>query len=131
MSATETTPPAFRAFVEHRADLINEFPDGEFYRSDVRAELREHIHSLISQDVILSVGSKRLDTDSEHVNTYTVARFAVSERAQSIVEDVMDSRTETICPCGHSGVRNCGEWYECSADICDREFARDELEVGR
>jgi len=132
MSTLAQGSPEDRAFegrVEANADLVNAVPRKRFTRDEISPRLAEHLDSLRSKGIIDRAASETRDSDGEDdTSTYTVAVFEVVEEAVTIADRVTDTR-DALCPCGHAGLRNCGDHYECKAEFCAREFARDELEV--
>lgn len=132
MSTLAQGTPSDREFhqtVKSRADLVTELPQSEFVRADLSEALAVKVDSLRSQGIIDRVDTERRDSQArDRTSTYSIAVFVVDDRAREIAEAVVDSR-DPICSCEHGGLRNRGEYFECSADFCDREFAREDLEV--
>jgi len=119
----------FYQLVQSRADLVTELPQSEFVRADLADPLAARVDSLRSQGIIDRVDTETRDSQGrDRTSTYTVAVFVVDDRAREIAETVVANR-DPICPCDHGGLRNCGDHFQCSAEFCDREFARDDLEV--
>jgi len=109
---------------ETRADVVLSYPDGEFRASDIRESLRRHLPRLQEAGVAVVV-DRYEDAANKFLHVYRIA-----DRARAAAQRQQETR-DSICPCGHSGVQNCGDHYECAFGLCEREFARDELEVDR
>lgn len=56
--------------------------------------------------------------------------YKINEQARNIAEQQVETR-DPMCPCGHSGFENHGEFYTCGFDLCPNTYARAHLEVGR
>lgn len=61
------------------------------------------------------------------VRSYYTA-WKVDEHAWAYARKIRDGRT-ALCPCGHAGLGNHGDHYECGFAGCDGVFTRSELEV--
>jgi hypothetical protein len=121
---------SFEYYVEANADAVAALPDGEFTRDEIDDRLADELDKLRSKGIIDRVDTEIRDGDSRSRSTYEVAVFAVVEQARSVAKRVTDTR-DAITPCGHGGLSNCGDHYECQADFCAREFAAEDLEVDR
>ena len=122
---SEAGQSASRILQSH-VDYLHELPSPPetFYASDDPAEGNSTRRRLIEAGIIEKAGHEsQEDGDTEYRrNKYCVAMWA-HEKVREIVSD-----RETLCPCGHGGVRNCGEHFECGFALCDQQFDRDELE---
>jgi len=107
---------------KNRSDRILAYPEGEFEVGDLPDELQRELPELQAQGIALVV-DHFLDAANKQRNIYRIA-----SRAREAAREAVDNR-DPYCPCGHAGFRNCGDHYECVFDLCEREFARDELEV--
>lgn len=122
--------PSDREFYQHvkaRADLVNAVPREPFLREDVSDGLADKLNELRSQGIIDRVGTEERKAANER-STYDLAEFALDDRAREIADDVVSNR-DAICPCGHTGLSNCGDHYECTYALCERAFAREDLEA--
>lgn len=117
------------SMVRNYADLLNWLPDPPetFYMDDLPKSFVGEIRSLAQEEVIAKEGWEAYDEEDGRSNNtrrvWQVESWA-SERAAEIV-----AARDAVCPCGHAGVQNCGDHYECGFVACDESFARDELEV--
>jgi len=109
----------------HHIDLWDDLvdgPDDEFREQDVP----EHGHATF---VKLSRYSSILNRRTENVDgADTREVYSFRPRMWGRIETALEERDEW-CPCGHGGFQNHGDYYTCSYDGCDQQFARDELEV--
>jgi hypothetical protein len=55
-------------------------------------------------------------------------RWRLADWAAELAAETVAQR-DAMCPCGHAGLRNCGDHYQCGVEWCDRRFGRGELEV--
>lgn len=118
--------PSVTQMIRRHADWLATLPrDDDFPRADVPDEYHGDFESLRKTPAIEIVGEES-NTNRANRERY---RYSVADWAVAMLEDTLDER-ETICPCGHSGMSNCGDHYECSFELCEREFERDELEAG-
>jgi len=138
-SARRYRDKSLKQIIQNRADTILQFPDGEFDKEDLDPAPAAQVKYFYHQDVLDVVGQREIrlteeivDENGESKTTektrYTVHKYSVNDRAREIAEDVVAQR-DPIAPCGHSGVRNCGDHFECCCPVCDETFDRDELEV--
>lgn len=116
---TGTGAEAIRKYV----DWINELPgreDGPWRMSDGDVPGSLPVKLLRDRDVIevLTPPNRPANEEAE----WQVTSFAaeVADRAERY----------TPCPCGHAGLSNKGEHFECGFDYCDMRFTREQLEVG-
>ena len=56
---------------------------------------------------------------------HTVTTWAVPERVYECAESWHNGRDAPL-PCGHKGLSNCGDYFECYYEGCDQEFSREE-----
>lgn len=113
-----------KIYARTHADEILAFPEGRFMRCDLPDALGEYIAEYVESNVISVVGTET-DGYAKPINVYTV-----EDEAREIARRTADTR-DAVCPCGHSGVQNHGQHYQCCFDLCDRTFSRDELEGDR
>lgn len=97
-----------------------------FIEADVPDEMVGQFRALRRTNAIEIVGSEPSPDHTAHSRD----RYALSADAQALVLATLDQR-DPICPCGHAGFQNVGDGFVCQFELCDRQFARDELEVDR
>jgi hypothetical protein len=109
--------------VESHADELKQLPrDEAFTAAEVpvtNARLKRWQHAAVVETV------ERVP-DSEGNTSPGRWTYQLTDPAKSKLDDLLETR-DTICPCGHSGVRNEGDHYQCLFDDCDRRFERSEL----
>jgi len=132
MSSTKKTitEVARQEWIDGHSGLIHELPDGEFIREDLPEQIQEYVDTLRRHEVIERVDTVMRDGKGTSRHRYRLAVFEVAEDAAERAQQLRDER-DAICPCGHSGVANRGDHFECGCIACFREFSRDELEVDR
>lgn len=120
------TPDA-KARIHDHVDLLAFLPDPPetFHASLLPAKSHGDLRKLCRHGLIEKVGRATYEFSNSRNDRweYQIARWAVEE-----IERVVENR-DVICPCGHGGMSNRGDYYECGFGLCDREFERDELEV--
>lgn len=114
-------------FTRSYADHIVAMPDGKFTRRDLDDSLRQLIDGLIENDVLVRAGR---ETVEDRRGSHLLYKYRVRERARDVAENIVQNRN-AICPCGHGGVSNHGDYYTCAFEACDRHYGRDELEEGQ
>jgi hypothetical protein len=117
----------FERHVESNADVVQALPRGSFTREAVSGELAAHLDHLRSKGILARTGTETRDADAGG-SDYEIAVFELTDAAIKIADRVTETR-DAICPCGHAGLRNCGDYYECQAAFCAREFKRSDLEA--
>jgi len=105
------------------ADVIDAFPAGEFRRVDVDPALRDRVTDLSKTPIVRVVDQERTADGTRNV-------YRVHDEARRIATRTVAER-DAICPCGHSGVVNHGDHFECGFDACDRRFDRASLSQER
>jgi len=120
------TPAATRK-IRINADLLSVLPDPPetFYAADVPGDNRGTIESLYRVGAVEKVGWDSYDEDDRWNDR---REYRLRRWANEVVEETIENR-DAVCPCGHGGMRNRGDYYECAYEPCDQEFDRDELEV--
>lgn len=126
------------AIIKARADELNLCPDGWFYpRVDLDEENRDAVFAIVKR--LADRGAIR--TRTVHENDDDEGRddnnggakwqrhreYRITDRTQEFVNEVLEHRN-AILPCGHSGMTNCGDYYECSFELCDKEFSREDID---
>lgn len=109
-----------RNSIRSNADLIVAWPDGWFTKDDIADEAWGQLRSY-AQTRAIEVRSNGLPRDAPN-------RYRVADHYAEIARETVNER-DALCPCGHAGLVNQGEYYECAFDLCDREFAREELDA--
>lgn len=117
MTATSTLAPGRDWMIKGESDILTSLPRGSWRVDEVGPEWTE-LRGLYANDLIVKTGEVSRDGSSVE----TVGVYSVPEHVRELVNRVVRQR-ESICPCGHSGVRNRGDHYECTSDRCNREFA--------
>lgn len=117
--------PSVTQMIRRHADWLALLPqDEEFPRVEVPDEYHGDFESLRRTPAIEVVGSEENPyRENRERYLYELAAWAVE-----MLEETLEER-ETVCPCGHSGLQNRGDHYECSFALCEQTFSRDELEV--
>jgi len=115
-----------RDWIRTHADLIYELPDGRFEAADVDDVTETQIQALRRKQVLDRVADRHVGKEREC--SYRVGVFEVDSDAEQLAAEVVEGR-DAICPCGHAGIQNCGDHYECLFDGCDETYARDQLKV--
>lgn len=118
---------SFERHVESNADVVQALPRESFTREDVPDAVADQLIGLRLKGIVARVGTEYRQAATGRSN-YEVAVFAVTDAATEIADRVTETR-DALCPCGHAGLRNRGDHYECQADFCAREFERSDLEV--
>jgi hypothetical protein len=90
---------------------IRELPDGDW----VAARKRK----LQTFDAVMIADRSPGHSDEPH--TYQVASWA-----WDLAVEMAENR-DHLCPCGHSGIHNRGDFYECRYPGCDERFSRAEV----
>jgi hypothetical protein len=109
-------------------DLLAELPapPTNFYAADVPDACMGTFQALVQDGVIEKVERETYpDADSARWRW----RFRVSDRLHELAVEFRETE-QTPCPCGHRGIRNRGDYYECRFEPCDREFDRAEIDEG-
>lgn len=119
MATDGQLPNGHRNTARAYADAICAFPDEQFKRSDLQPPLQSALDDLKETPVIAVVDQVRTCEIIE--NIYEVTSEALEE-AESTV-----ATRDPVCPCGHSGLRNQGDHYQCGFRACDDQFDRNEL----
>lgn len=121
-----------QTLIQRHLDFMAELPgpDETFAASDIDDPHANALTSMERRGIVRQVERERYD------NTDAVASDGVKYRwryrltpAAARVRDELLADRDTICPCGHGGVRNCGDHYVCLYEPCDRQFERDELDL--
>lgn len=124
--STVTYSQSLTQQITHNADfIVEELPEGEsFLRSDLRDGwwLSKTLRKLRQRDVVHV--EDIVTVDGQGVNVYRVPQH-IYDRAVECIEDRDDSVAPL--PCGHLGLRNCGDHFQCNYDGCDRQFSREEV----
>lgn len=129
MSSSKTiTDLSRQEWIDGHSGLIYELPDGEFLRRDLPEPIREYVDPLRFREIIHRVDTQMREGKEGSRHSYRIAVFEVADDAADRAQQLRDER-DAICPCGHSGVANRGDHFECRCVACFREFSRDELEV--
>lgn len=106
----------------NRADEILAMPQGRFFSQDLAPQLSQEIRYFKNTAAVEIVDTERTE-DGKIRNIYRV-----EPQARRVAQQQAETR-DAVCPCGHAGVQNHGDHYECCFDLCDRKFTRDQLEV--
>lgn len=111
-------------------EIDHYFPLREpFEQSESDPKVAEHAvdapHWLVKQlhsDEVLQILRKE---------TWQKRRIRVWQINPKVVDVVRATvrNAETILPCGHPGLCNRGDTYQCRLDFCDEEFERSEVSV--
>jgi len=121
--------------IQSKADIVLEYPEGRFALEDIDNDvLRGYIKELHHNKILVKISERTVvdsdfDAEGNHVEKtrYQVNEFKVTDKARDIAREVVQNR-EFELPCGHAGIRNCGDHIECSNPICDAQYDRAELE---
>ena len=99
--------------VRSNADTIVQWPTEPFHHDDVEewGMLRS-----FAQDGIVAT-----EPGDDGKTTYQLR-----SKFRQLAEETIEER-DAICPCGHAGVSNQGDHYECAFDGCTETFSREEL----
>jgi hypothetical protein len=112
--------------VRENADLLTNLPspDEWWYSDDVQLP-QSKFQEFYSTGLIEHYGDTRVSSenssDPEHRWRWIVNAVAY-ERAQKVVET-----RDSLLPCGHAGLCNTADGYECAFQYCDRVFDREEV----
>jgi hypothetical protein len=109
-------------------DLLGYLPDPpeKFHAFDLPKSKHGVLRRMDEDGIIEKVGKESYDhLENTHNDrwAYRIEPWVVEK-----VRDILNHR-DSVCPCGHAGVHNCGDHFECTFDLCDQEFDREELEV--
>jgi N6-adenosine-specific RNA methylase IME4/general stress protein YciG len=120
--------------IHNKADLILSYPEGRFSYEDLEDEvLQGHIRELYHKNILVKTGERTVidsefaDGRHEERTRYRVNEFRVADAAREEARQVVANR-DLEMPCGHSGIQNHGDHYQCSNPICSREFDADTVE---
>jgi len=108
-------------------DWLHELPDPPetFRRSDIPEGHRPDFDALLKTPAI-EHDHQVLMNEESHPESYYLWEYTLHPWVVETVEDWKENR-DAICPCGHSGLRNKGSYYECCFDGCPEKYSRDEL----
>lgn len=119
------THPSATQMIYRHADWLAVLPQhDDFPRERVPEEYHAAFEKLRRTPIVEVVGQEQNPARNNRFRK----RYVIADWAREMVVDTLAER-DTICPCGHSGLRNRGDHYRCSFECCDREFSRDQLEV--
>lgn len=105
----------------HNADTIVEALAGEFVVTDLPGHARSIFRRLQEGNHIDQVGTR--ETQNTTVGIYRVEPD-IYERAVDHIR-----ARDPICPCGHAGLQNHGDYYQCAYQGCDARFERAEVDA--
>jgi hypothetical protein len=111
-----TATKAHVAAMRKRLDWLQTVPDGEFLIRD--------LHDDFPVNCMQSIGAIEITGQSGSTRRHT---WQLSQAARGVIERYGDDRN-TLCPCGHGGLVNHGEYYTCGFELCDRRFAREDIQ---
>jgi hypothetical protein len=128
MSNSQELNPAEFQFVKANADLIAHLPEpGDDWMKQSHPWLSSQELKKLQANNALKRTERihEYETDAERSGDYrwrweTDARLY--QRALKVQE-----RRDAFLECGHAGLVNCGDHFECAFEHCDREFDRSEV----
>ncbi len=115
------------ALVRHHQDLLLALFDDRSFDATVRqrerpAGTKSSWDRLVEHDVLERLRWEEVDDTKRGV-------YRLRAECRATLRELVADR-DTICPCGHRGVRNLRDGgYTCLFAPCDREFTRDELAI--
>ena len=113
-----------RQTIKQHLDWLAELPRGEtFIAADVPDPYRNEFSALRETPVVERVGKEKYNCWGNDRYQYQLPAWVCEEIGELLAD------RDTICPCGHSGIRNHGEFYTCAYDDCDEQFSRAEVEA--
>jgi hypothetical protein len=120
-----------RLIEAHAEFIVESYPEGEFVLSGrisdlptVDVPVAGTHRQLREADCVAVVGRRHAPNQlggDKPVHVYQVPEH-VRERAQGYLDGGWSP-----CPCGHRGLQNYTDGYECGWDECDRLFERSEV----
>ena len=127
-SEAPSAPREAKTMVRNYADLLDYVPDPPetFVIENLDGQHVGTVDSLRRVGVVERVGYKAYEGRDREKNDRLEYRLA--QWVPEVVENVLENR-DGFCPCGHSGLSNCGDHFECGFELCEREFEREDLEV--
>lgn len=122
-----------RDLIEADADKLSVIPDGWFYpRDDLTEEVYDATLSLLQRLADRGAIRTRTVTDSEGNSNDSKwnrhREYRLTDHTRELVDDVLENR-DAMLPCGHSGLNNRGDHFECSFELCEKEFQREEIDA--
>lgn len=135
--SSERAPPrqgiSFQAgtpeIVKAHADQLSVVPDGWIYpREDLDEEVHEAVFTLLKRLAGRRAVKTRTVNENPNSKYERHREYRVTQRTRELVENVLENR-DALMPCGHSGMHNHGDYFECSFDLCDREFQREDIDA--
>lgn len=123
-SGTETVRPNGRQSIRARIDWVAHLPKTEFRLDDdydsleYWDEVGDALIKMLMNNLIVEVVRK----EDQYVYRITDAARREYDR------HVKGGNRRIESPCGHGGIRNTTEGYQCNFPPCDRVFTRQEVE---
>lgn len=106
-------------------DYLSVLPPGQFTWSKTRIPDDIPVRSLRSNDIVEIETTARVYYGDTGESYHDLRLYRVTDRAADLLAE---ADRFTPCPCGHAGLRNRGDRFECGFDLCDLEFKQSDLE---
>jgi hypothetical protein len=116
------------AVITANADAVVEgFPEppGTFRLRDLPQWALSVFRQLHARDLVVATATRVDPAIQSHYTDWQVDRDA-----WAYAKDIREKRTP-LCPCGHAGIDNHGDHYECGFVGCDAVFSRSDLKVSK
>lgn len=134
MSGLDGPPSAGhrRLQIRQHLDYLRCLPaDRRFRKDEINDDLP--VRRLRNIGAVKTVDEVEVEYETEgghHTKQRNVYEFALTREAREVLEaDEDGDKRYTPCPCGHSGLENHGDHFQCGFDLCGQKFDRDELGV--
>lgn len=103
-------------------ELLKELPapPEEFRAKELSYSVRRLVERLANTTAI--------DATRRHYRGTSYHTYVLSSSTYEKIQDKLENY-DSYLPCGHSGLRNCGDHYQCCHDGCDRQFGREEVDL--
>lgn len=130
--ADTTLSGAAEQLIQRHLDFMATLPDPPAtFTATAVGDAKGHVLKRLTRRGIVDQVTRERYEDCDDVasdGTKYRWRYRLDPAAARRRDELLADR-DTICPCGHGGVRNCGDHYACLYAPCDREFDRDELDL--
>lgn len=122
-ASNKATTQEIRMYADWLATLPR--PPETFLKQEVPDAYQSQFRKLRPTEAIQVAGTDIYDDGHSQSERH---KYQLAEWAVDALDRILDTR-ETICPCGHSGIKNLGSHYECGFAACEKQFDRADLEV--
>lgn len=115
--------------VKAHADQLSVVPDGWIHpREDLDEDVHDTVFALLQRLADRRAVKIRTVNDNPNSEYQRHREYRVTDRTRELVDNVLENR-DAMMPCGHSGLNNRGDYFECSFELCDKEFQREDIDA--